>query len=158
VTGGGIVFVNPHAGADEDVEEIRSLFAGHDIEERDPGDLTDRVRDSLGRAPAFVGVAGGDGTIRSEGQPVVAWAVFVGNNRYGESLRELVGRDRLDAGVLDLRLAHADRRLSRLRIVAAVLFGRVPESPLVDRQELSSVELGFDRESVSVALDGECSR
>ena len=253
--------MNPHAGADDDVDEIRSLFSGHEIDECDPDDLSDHVRDALARTPAFVAVAGGDGTIRSvvetvlatapavpllavpagtrnhfardlgladldtaaeaadggqtrkidvgtvnerafvnnasvgvyprlvayrdkqekrlpkglaavaaawhqlrhgrrvhltvDGQPVAAWAVFIGNNCYGESLRDLVGRERLDAGVLDVRVAHADRRLSRLRIVAAVLFGRVPESPLIDRQELSSVELGFDRESVSVALDGE---
>jgi diacylglycerol kinase family enzyme len=86
--------------------------------------------------------------------PVKAWAVFVGNNCYGESLRELTGREQMDEGMLDVRVAHAERRLSRLRIVAAVLFGRIGSSPLVDRRRCTAVELDMGR-TVDVALDGE---
>lgn len=92
--------------------------------------------------------------IKVDGTPVKAWAVFVGNNCYGESLRELTGRERLDEGVLDVRVAHADRRLSRLRIVGAVLFGRIEHSPLIDRKRCTAVQLDVGRE-VDVALDGE---
>jgi undecaprenyl-diphosphatase len=92
--------------------------------------------------------------VRVDGNPVIAWAVFVGNNCYGESLRELTGRERMDEGVLDLRIAHADRRLSRLRIVGAVLFGRVAESPLIERRRCVAVQLDMGHE-VEVALDGE---
>jgi undecaprenyl-diphosphatase len=92
--------------------------------------------------------------LRVDGTPVKAWAVFVGNNGYGESLRELTGRDRMDEGVLDVRIARADRRLSRLRIVGAVLFGRVSESPLIDRRRCTAVQLDIGRR-VEVALDGE---
>jgi undecaprenyl-diphosphatase len=95
--------------------------------------------------------------VRVDGTPVKAWAVFVGNNCYGESLRELTGRERLDEGVLDVRIAHADRRLSRLRIVSAVLFGRVSESPLIDRRRGTEVRLDLGR-PVDVALDGEITR
>jgi undecaprenyl-diphosphatase len=93
-------------------------------------------------------------TVKVDGTPVRAWAVFVGNNCYGESLRELTGRERMDEGVLDVRIAHADRRLSRVRIVGAVLFGRVEQSPLIDRTSCSSVELDMGHE-VNVAVDGE---
>jgi undecaprenyl-diphosphatase len=95
--------------------------------------------------------------VRVDGTPVKSWAVFVGNNCYGDSLRELTGRERLDEGVLDIRIAHADRRLSRLRIVSAVLFGRVSESPLIDRRRGTEVRLDPGR-PVEVALDGEITR
>ena len=83
------------------------------------------------------------------------WAVFVGNNCYGESLRELSGRERLDEGVLDVRIARANARLSRLRIVSAVLFGRLERSPLIDRRSCASVTLDVGPRTVRVALDGE---
>jgi len=92
--------------------------------------------------------------LRVDGTPVKAWAVFVGNNCYGESLRELSGRERIDEGVLDVRIAHADRRLSRLRIVGAVMFGRLERSPLIDRKRCAAVQLDVGRQ-VKVALDGE---
>jgi undecaprenyl-diphosphatase len=95
--------------------------------------------------------------LRVDETPVKAWAVFVGNNCYGESLRALAGREQIDEGVLDVRIAHADRRLSRLRIVGAVLFGRVEKSPLIDRRRCTSVHLDMGHE-VEVALDGEITR
>jgi diacylglycerol kinase family enzyme len=262
VTGRGLIFVNPTAGGGTDVDELIEKFEGHDIVECEPGDVGDRVRAALGAddKPAFVGIAGGDGTIRSavevlldvspstpllavptgtrnhfardlgleeiddavaavkagrtrsvdavrvndtwfinnssvgvyprlvahrearesrmpkgvaaivaawhqlrfgrrisvgvDGTPVKAWAVFVGNDCYGESLRELTGRERMDEGVLDVRIARADRRLSRLRIVGAVLVGRVPQSPLIDRKRCTAVQLDMGHR-VEVALDGE---
>ena len=82
------------------------------------------------------------------------WAVFVGNNCYGETLRDLTGRDRLDEGVLDVRLARADGKLSRLRIAGAVLFGRVAQSPLIERRAVRSVLIEA-HSRIDVALDGE---
>jgi undecaprenyl-diphosphatase len=82
------------------------------------------------------------------------WAVFVGNNCYGETLLDLTGRDQLDQGVLDLRLARAKGKLSRLRIAGAVLFGRVAQSPLIERRTVSSVVIEASGR-VDVAFDGE---
>jgi len=93
--------------------------------------------------------------VEVDGTPVQAWAVFVGNNCYGDSLRDLTGRDRLDEGVLDVRVAHADRRLSRLRIFGAVLFGRVEQSPLIERRSCATARLDLGHIDVDVALDGE---
>jgi len=89
-----------------------------------------------------------------DGVPCRVWAVFIGNNCYGETLRDLMGRERLDEGVLDLRLAHARGRLSRLRIVGSVLFGRVARSPLIERRTVSSVVIDAHR-PIDVAIDGE---
>jgi diacylglycerol kinase family enzyme len=259
-----VIFVNPNAGGGNESDEFAEQFHGHDVVECDPSDLAEQVRKALESddRPAFVGVAGGDGTIRCaievvldvapevpvlavpagtrnhfardlgledvetaaaaasggntrvidvagvndslfvnnssigvyprlvahrearesdmpkglaavvaawhqlrrgrrirvsvDGAPVRAWAVFIGNNCYGESLRDLIGRDAMDEGVLDVRIAHADRRLSRLRIVGAVLFGKVATSPLIDRLQRASVTLDLgDGTPVPVALDGE---
>lgn len=262
MNGRGVIVVNPHSGGGTDVDALRTAFDGHDVVECEPGELADQVQKLLAseRPPAFVGVAGGDGSIRSaaevllehspdtpllpvpegtrnhfardlglaelddaveaannghtravdavavndtwfinnssigvyprlvahrearethlpkgtaaivaawhqlragrrlavsvDGVPVVAWAVFVGNNRYGDSLRELTGRDRMDEGVLDIRIAHADRNFSRLRIFGAVLFGRVEQSPLIERRTCTSIVLDTGRVA-HVALDGE---
>ena len=92
--------------------------------------------------------------LRVDGSAVTVWAVFVGNNCYGDSLRDLTGRERLDEGVLDVRIAHAARRLSRIRIVGAVLFGRVEHSSLIDRKRCTEVQLDIGH-GVKVAIDGE---
>lgn len=82
------------------------------------------------------------------------WALFVGNNCYGETLRDMTGREQLDEGVLDLRWARANGRLSRLRIAGAVLFGRVAQSPLIERRAVSSIAIDAHG-PLEVALDGE---
>ncbi|MEY2433412.1 MAG: hypothetical protein QOC92_3137 [Acidimicrobiaceae bacterium] len=262
MAGRGVIFVNPNSGGGNDLDEFTAKFEGHEVLECEPDDLEDRLRKTLAAHAdvSFVGIAGGDGSIRCavevlldvspstpllavpagtrnhfardlgietiddaveaanagrgrtvdvakvngahfvnnssvgvyprlvahrearestlpkglaaivaawhqarfgrrlvvsvDGTPAVAWAVFVGNNCYGESLRELTGRERIDEGVLDVRIAHADRRLSRLRIAGAVLFGRVERSPLIDRRRCSTVQLELSHR-VEVALDGE---
>lgn len=258
----GVIFVNPHSGGGNDVDELRDRFTGHDVVECSPDELSDQIRAALARAPDFIGVAGGDGSMRCAVEVILdaaphtpllpipagtrnhfahdlgiedldtavdiatsgttfaidvgrvnkalfvnnssigmyprlvahrearesrmpkgvaaivaawhqlregrktnvsidgtrrrVWAVFVGNNCYGESLRELTGRERLDEGVLDIRVARADGRLSRVRIVGAVLFGRVEQSPLIERLKAADVvlEIGSNA-SIRVALDGE---
>ncbi len=257
----GVVFVNPHSGGGNEVSEFEELFAGHEVVECEPRELAAHIRATLDAKPSFVGVAGGDGSIRCaaevllaaqgdtpllavpggtrnhfardlgiedfdtaasiadagtthlidvgtvndavfvnnssvgvyprlvahrearesdmpkrlaaivaawhqlrrghklrvtvDGVPEKVWAVFVGNNCYGDSLRDLAGRDRLDEGVLDVRVARAGPRFSRLRIAAAVLFGRVERSPLIERRTSTAVTIDVAGPRVPVALDGE---
>jgi undecaprenyl-diphosphatase len=66
----------------------------------------------------------------------------------------LVEREHLDEGVLDIRIAHAKGRFSRLRIAGAVLFGRIDHSPLIERRNGPSVVIDTGG-PVEVALDGE---
>ncbi len=90
------------------------------------------------------------------GQSYRAWMVFVGNGRYGTSLFDLASRDTLDDGLLDVRILRADGKAARLRIVLALLGGRIAESPMAEFHEASSVELSFPgRAKIDVALDGE---
>jgi undecaprenyl-diphosphatase len=92
--------------------------------------------------------------VRVDGSFETVWLVFVGNDCYGESVTDLSGRERLDDGTLDVRVARAEGRLSRLRITCAVLFGRLLHSPLIERRECAAVVLDT-RGVVDVALDGE---
>ena len=84
-----------------------------------------------------------------------AWMIFVGNGKYGASLVDLADRESLDDGLLDVRILRADGKLARLRVVAALLLGRIDSSPMAVFDEVSAIELGFARPRVDVALDGE---
>jgi len=90
-----------------------------------------------------------------DGERHRAWMVFVGNGTYGEGLLDLADRETLDGKTLDLRVVRADRPLSRLRIVGALLFGRLARSPLVLRRRAASITVNLNRTRVEVALDGE---
>jgi len=256
----GAIFLNPNSGPDDTpLEELQRRFPGHRVEECRPERLTDCVRDAIEAGSDFVGVAGGDGTIRGVAEQLIgtgipllpipagtrnhfardvgvedldaaeravngqvitvdagrvngrcfvnnssigvypktvirreayerrlpkgvanvvaayqqlregghvdveidhdrhrAWMVFVGNGSYGEGLLDLADRETLDGKTLDLRVVRADRPLSRLRIVGALLLGRVARSPLVVRRRARAITVNVNnRSQVEVALDGE---
>jgi undecaprenyl-diphosphatase len=257
----GVIFVNPASGPDDtDLEELRQVFRGHRVEECAPADLAEAVRKAVHEGVAFVGIAGGDGSISAgahelvntgvpllavpagtrnhfardvgtgawedaiaavgpsgrvreidvgqvngrtfvnnssiglypkivvrreagqqrlpkgvanlvagweqlrhghrmrvevDGEPHAAWLVFVGNGIYGDGLLDLGDRQTLDEHVLDVRVVRADRPLARLRIVGAVLLGRLARSPLVIRMRCRVCTLDPRGSKVEVALDGE---
>ena len=93
--------------------------------------------------------------VEVDGDEVWAWMIFVGNGRYGEGLLDLTDREGLDEHVLDVRVVRADRPVARLRVVLALLLGRLARSPLVERRTTTSVRLELPRPSIEVALDGE---
>lgn len=84
-----------------------------------------------------------------------AWMVFVGNNRYGEGPLDVASRDRVDEGVLDVRVVRGDQRLSRLRVLVALVSGRLARSPLIARVACDAIDVDPDPRVVEVALDGE---
>jgi diacylglycerol kinase family enzyme len=90
-----------------------------------------------------------------EGTDYCTWAVFVGNGRYGNRLADLVTRETLADGVLDVRIVHADRRWSRLRVSVATLTGRLQRSPLVEQLVVPALVLQPSGGRVRAALDGE---
>ncbi len=255
----GAIFVNPGSGPNAtSVEELRSRFPGHRVEECPPDQLVEAVKQAMAAGCSFVGAAGGDGTIRTVAEQLVgtevpllaipagtrnhfakdvgiedldaaekaatgrvisvdvgrvngkcfvnnssiglypkivirrevhqrrlrkgvanvvaayeqlregsrvnvevdgvthcAWMVFVGNGTYGEGLLDLGDRESVDDGVLDVRVVRADRPLSRLRIVGAVVLGRLARSPLVLRWQTVATVCDLNRRRVEVALDGE---
>lgn len=93
--------------------------------------------------------------VRLDGREMTAWLVFIGNGRYGEGFGDLIERESLDEGVLDVRVVRADRRLARLRVVAAAAAGRMTRSSHVFAQEATQVSIGVEGRRIDVALDGE---
>lgn len=260
----GIILVNPAAGPDDlTVDELRKRFSGHDVVECTPDEVADRTADAVKRGVDFVGVAGGDGTIRCaaqeltgtdvpllpipagtrnhfakdvgvpeiddavdaskgevirvdigevneqrfvnnssigiyprivvrreahekrlpkgvanlvavweqvrrrgqrfgvdvDGRTCEAWMVFVGNGRYGEGLIDLADRESLDSNQLDVRIALADKPMARLRLLLALLVGRLVHSQLLEHMTTSAVTIDVEgRGTVEVALDGEVER
>lgn len=61
----GLVLVNPNSGSDAtDVEHLRAGFGKHDVVECEPASITEHAEQAVHDGRAFVGVAGGDGSIR----------------------------------------------------------------------------------------------
>jgi undecaprenyl-diphosphatase len=257
----GLVLVNPRSGPDAtDVDDLRAIFADHDVEECEPSAIAARVEVGVKEHRPFVAIAGGDGTIRSaagallesdvallaipagthnhfakalgiasvedahaaadhgrvetidvatcnestfvnnssiglypglvgrreahehrfpkpvanaiavaqqlrNGRRIVveiddrrrrAWLVFVGNGRYGEELTDIASRESLQDHVLDVRIVLADQRFARLRLVGALLLGRLGTSAVIERRACADVTIAVrGRARVDVALDGE---
>ncbi|MGI9032980.1 MAG: diacylglycerol/lipid kinase family protein [Acidimicrobiales bacterium] len=68
----GIVFLNPHSGRrHHTIAELRTHFHPHNVQETPPRKFAEAVRASADAGADFVGVAGGDGTIRGGAQPLL---------------------------------------------------------------------------------------
>lgn len=98
---------------------------------------------------------GGRVDVEVDGVTHRAWMVFVGNGTYGIGLLDLADRESLDDGLLDVRVVRADQPWSRLRIVGALLLGRLARSPLVLRWQTGATVVDLNRGRVEVAFDGE---
>jgi undecaprenyl-diphosphatase len=92
-------------------------------------DARERLESRIGKWPAVV-VALGTVLRRAEpvhievnGQAQRVWMAFIGNCRYHPEGFTPSWRDRLDDGLLDIRLVDADHPFARLRLVWAVLTG-----------------------------------
>ena len=72
----GVVFVNPHSGREETEDvDVAAYFRGHRVVECEVDDLPGRVKQALADQVDFVGVAGGDGTIRTAVQVLAGTGV-----------------------------------------------------------------------------------
>jgi diacylglycerol kinase family enzyme len=99
------------------------------------------------------------GTIAADGDSrmLVAWMVFVGNNRFGTTPGRIGQRDRLDEGILDVGLFLAGPRGARRSSVAwRVLRSRAWQtSRRLIRRDAHRVEIGLDGGPQHVSSDGE---
>jgi len=128
--------------------------------------VKERVRQK-GRLPKRV--ADGIGIVREatrghrlrlviDGKPVTTWAVFIGNSRYGENVGDL-GRDRLDDGLLDVRVVLANQKVARLRLLGALFGGRLHRTPVMDQLCVDSIEVETPGcSAMDVAVDGDVIR
>jgi diacylglycerol kinase family enzyme len=104
------------------------------------------------RARPLVGTIEADGDERA----LVAWALFIGNNRFGTGTGRIGVRERLDEGVLDVRLLTlGTRKARRSRMAWRVLRGR-PWSPRrLVRREATKIRLHLEGKGRLVSRDGE---
>ncbi|HEV7888324.1 MAG TPA: diacylglycerol kinase family protein [Acidimicrobiales bacterium] len=69
----GVVLVNPESGPGQTaVADLRARFEGHTVEEIEPDRLDEQVDKAVADGADFVGVAGGDGTVRAVAERLVA--------------------------------------------------------------------------------------
>ncbi len=98
------------------------------------------------------------GTIAADGdrKALLAWAVFVGNNRFGTQTGRIGTRERIDQGVLDLRLLTVGRRrASRTKFVWRVLRARQWRGRRLVQRAARRVEIDIVGEPRLVSWDGE---
>jgi diacylglycerol kinase family enzyme len=82
--------------------------------------------------------------------------VFVGNNEYELQRWQLVGRARLDGGLLSLYVTHRKGRLGLLWLAVRALFGRVREAKDFDALKAKEIWVETHRpKRLPVAVDGE---
>ncbi|HUQ39902.1 MAG TPA: diacylglycerol kinase family protein [Acidimicrobiales bacterium] len=83
------------------------------------------------------------------------WLVFFGNCRYHPSGFTPSWRERLDDGLLDIRMVDATEPWSRARLVSAVLTGRLGRSRVYEQRQAERVEVeGLDG-PMRLSADGE---
>ena len=88
-------------------------------------------------------------------EPHRLWIVFVGNCRYEPDGMAPTWRERLDDGQLDVRVADAAAPLARLRLVAAVLTGRISRSPVFRTWCTTNMHVESTDGPLRLARDGE---
>ncbi|HVM54805.1 MAG TPA: diacylglycerol kinase family protein [Acidimicrobiales bacterium] len=85
------------------------------------------------------------------------WLGFIGNGRYHPSGFAPTWREVLNDGRLDIRLVDAARPLARLRLLLAVLTGRLGRCTVYEQRVAPQLELVADAD-LPIALDGELRR
>jgi diacylglycerol kinase family enzyme len=106
----------------------------------------------LRRAEPLIGSISADGDARR----LDAWILFVGNNRFGTVPGRIGTRERLDEGVLDLRLVTvAGRRRLPGKLAWAVLRDRTWRGRRLVRADARRVEIELTGRPRLLSLDGE---
>jgi undecaprenyl-diphosphatase len=93
--------------------------------------------------------------VEVDGQPRRLWTLFAGNGHYHPAGFAPSWRERLDDGCIDVRLIDAEHRLSRLRLVAAVLSGRLGRSRVYEQRLVGRLPVRSRQGGLRIARDGE---
>jgi undecaprenyl-diphosphatase len=83
------------------------------------------------------------------------WMIFFGNCRYHPSGFAPSWRERLDDGEIDVRIVEGDAPWSRLRLVMAVLTGRLGRSRVYTQRRAREVHVKSRSGPLRLARDGE---
>jgi diacylglycerol kinase family enzyme len=129
------------------------------VQEREPSrNLMGRLVASAGasirvlrQAEPLVGSVSADGDARQ----LDAWILFVGNNRFGTAPGRVGSRERLDEGVLDMRLLTLGPGRTPGRLAWAVLRDRAWAGRRLVRAEARRVEIDLTGRPRLLSVDGE---
>src|SRR4051794_33314710 len=95
--------------------------------------------------------------VEVDGAPRRLWTLFAGNGHYHPAGFAPSWRERLDDGCIDVRLIDADQPMSRLRLIAAVLTGRLGQSRVYEQRLVGSLPVRTRQGGLRIARDGEVS-
>jgi len=90
-----------------------------------------------------------------DGEPATVWLGWIGNGAYAPAGFAPSWRERLDDGLLDVRLVLGDQRFARTRLVAEVLAGRLRASPVYREERVGDVTITSTTGPMRLAVDGE---
>jgi undecaprenyl-diphosphatase len=93
--------------------------------------------------------------VEVDGKPRRLWTLFAGNGHYHPAGFAPSWRERLDDGCIDVRLIDAERPGSRLRLVLAVLTGRLGKSRVYEQRLVGSLPIRSRQGGLHLARDGE---
>lgn len=121
----------------------------------------EKREEAIGKWPALLVALAkvlGDATpvaIEVDGRPRLVWTLFAGNGHYHPTGFAPSWRERLDDGCLDVRVIDAEKRFARVRLVAAVLTGRLGKSRVYEQRIVAKLPVRSRQGALRVARDGE---
>lgn len=90
-----------------------------------------------------------------DGQRMRVWLAWVGNGQYDPRGFGPSWRERLDDGLLDVRLVNGARRFSRTRFVVDVLTGRLASCSVYQERTMAALSIRSLDGPLRMAADGE---
>jgi undecaprenyl-diphosphatase len=90
-----------------------------------------------------------------DGRPMRVWLAWVGNCVYSPPGLGPRWRERLDDGLLDVRVVHGARRFSRIRFTAAALAGRLAKCHVYSEWTAERLDVVCRDGAQRIAADGE---
>ena len=125
-------------------------------------DAREQLESTIGKWPALlvalVKVLRRSGPLRVEidGEELQVWMIFIGNCQYHPQGFAPSWRERLDDGLLDVRMVDGRHPWARTRLVLALLTGTLGRSPVYRRRLVRRLEVRFcDQGPYRLARDGE---
>lgn len=119
------------------------------------------LQDRIGKWPAAAWctlqllVGGRPTEVEIDGRRRRLWLLSFGNGRFRADGLLPRRRDRLDDGVLDVRLVDAEVPFSRARTLLSILLGRAGRSRAFERWEAEELEVRSEEGPLRMARDGE---
>lgn len=95
--------------------------------------------------------------VQVDGDDRRLWTLFAGNGHYHPAGFAPSWRERMDDGCIDVRLVDAAKPLTRVRLVLAVLTGRLGRSRVYEQRIVAKLAVRSRQGGLRLARDGEVS-